>query len=201
MKKSDLAYNQKQLAQIALDVEEFPQINGRIMVAMYSPNKTGKMTIRKGVIMNSGVEYNPTGGQQTIFMFMNDGAEIFFDTEAGMSNVVIAAATRVHIGKRVFLGAGVRIYDTDFHSIHDAERLPDNVGIATKPVTIGDRAFIGAFSTILKGVTVGEDSVIGACSVVAKSIPAGEIWAGNPARFIKKMPPYEKRNAPKFIQL
>jgi acetyltransferase-like isoleucine patch superfamily enzyme len=201
MKKADETYNRKQLAQVTLDMEEYPQINGRILVSMYAPNRIGKLTIRKGVIINSGVAYNPTGGSQTIFMFMNDGAEIVLDTEAGMSNVVIAAATRVYIGKRVFLGAGCRIYDTDFHSIFDAERLPANVGIPTKPVKIGDRAFVGAFATILKGVTIGEDSVVGACSVVAKSIPPGEIWAGNPAKFIKKLPPYVPRDVPKFIQL
>jgi acetyltransferase-like isoleucine patch superfamily enzyme len=201
MKKSDMEYNRRQLRRVELDCETWPQINGRIMVSMYAPNKTGKMTIRKGVIMNSGVPYNPTGGHQTIFMFMDDGAEIILDAEAGMSNVVIAAATRVYIGKRAFLGAGTHIYDTDFHSIHDAERLPDNVGILTKPVHIGDRVFIGAFSIILKGVTIGDDSIVGAGSVVAKSIPPGEIWAGNPARFIKKLSPYEKRDVPKFVRL
>jgi acetyltransferase-like isoleucine patch superfamily enzyme len=200
MKISDAEYNRRQLAKVDLDCPVFPEINGRILVSMYSPNRTGRMIIRKGVIINSSVEANPTGGRQTVFMFMDDGAEIVLDTEAGMSNVTIAAATRVYIGKRAFLGAGVCIFDTDFHSLHDAERLPDNVGIVTRPVHIGDRAFVGAFAIILKGVTIGEDSVIGAGSVVARSIPPGEIWAGNPARFIKKLPPYEKRRAPKFIR-
>ena len=40
---------------------------------------------------------------------------------------------------------------------------------------------------ILKVVTIGDESVIGGGSVVTKTIPAREIWAGNPAKFIKKI--------------
>ena len=47
--------------------------------------------------------------------------------------------------------------------------------------------FIGGGSIILKGVTIGERAVVGAGTVVTKDIPAGEIWAGNPARFIRKL--------------
>jgi acetyltransferase-like isoleucine patch superfamily enzyme len=52
-------------------------------------------------------------------------------------------------------------------------------------VKIGDNVFIGAHSTILKGVTIGESSVVGECSVVAKDIPENDIWAVNPAVFIR----------------
>lgn len=55
------------------------------------------------------------------------------------------------------------------------------------PVVIGDNVFIGAKCIILKGVTIGENSIVGAGSVVTKSIPANEIWAGNPAKFIRKI--------------
>ena len=60
-------------------------------------------------------------------------------------------------------------------------------GGVTKPVEIKDGVFVGAHSIILKGVTIGEGSIIGAGSVVTKSIPAGEVWAGNPAKFIRKI--------------
>ena len=53
-------------------------------------------------------------------------------------------------------------------------------------VKICKDAFIGARSIICNAVTIGENSIIGAGSVVTKDIPANEIWAGNPARFIKK---------------
>ena len=38
-------------------------------------------------------------------------------------------------------------------------------------------------------VTVGDYAVVGAASVVTKDVPADTIVAGNPAKFIKRIPP------------
>ena len=48
-------------------------------------------------------------------------------------------------------------------------------------------AFIGTGTIITKPVTIGFNSVIGAGSIVTKNIPDNEIWAGNPARYIKSI--------------
>ena len=53
------------------------------------------------------------------------------------------------------------------------------------PTQIGDRVWIGANVTILKGVTIGNDAVIGAGSVVTKDIPEKAIAVGNPAKVTK----------------
>ena len=76
---------------------------------------------------------------------------------------------------------------TDFHSLDSNIRKSkeDQKHRKEKPVIIHDNVFIGAYSIILKGVEIGENSIIGTSSVVTKQVPANQIWAGNPARFIK----------------
>lgn len=51
---------------------------------------------------------------------------------------------------------------------------------------IGNDVWIGDHVLIKAGVTVGDGAVIGMGSVVTKNIPPYEIWAGNPAKLIKK---------------
>ncbi|HLE00632.1 MAG TPA: DapH/DapD/GlmU-related protein [Bdellovibrionota bacterium] len=55
-------------------------------------------------------------------------------------------------------------------------------------IRIGDEVTIGGRAIILPGVTIGARSVIGIGSVVPKHTRIGEdeIWAGIPARFIRK---------------
>lgn len=54
-----------------------------------------------------------------------------------------------------------------------------------QPVEIKNNVFIGCNTIICKSIVVGENSVIGAGSVVTRDIPANEVWAGNPAKFLK----------------
>ena len=52
---------------------------------------------------------------------------------------------------------------------------------------IEDNVFIGANCIILKGVKIGDRSIIGTDSVVTKNVPSDQIWAGNPAKFIREI--------------
>jgi acetyltransferase-like isoleucine patch superfamily enzyme len=58
--------------------------------------------------------------------------------------------------------------------------------VTTKEIVIENDVWIGTSCVILQGVFIGQGAVIGAGSVVNKSIPEYEVWAGVPARFIKK---------------
>lgn len=150
----------------------------------------GKCTIGKNFRLNNGNAGNPIGRPQKCVLFVDKDSTLVIGNNVGMSSTALVAHKRIIIGNNVKLGAGVCIYDTDFHSLDKtlrADRYLDSRNIVNAPILISDNAFIGAHSTILKGVTIGENSIIGACSVVTKSIPADEIWAGNPARFIKSI--------------
>lgn len=123
-------------------------------------------------------------------IFKSCGGVLSIGDNSAISNTAITVAESVNIGRNVFIGAGCKIYDTDFHPIEAEFRFGDTVDITrtkTKRIIIEDGAFIGGHSIILKGSHIGENSVIGAGSVVAGNIPANEIWAGNPARFMKKI--------------
>ena len=87
------------------------------------------------------------------------------------------------------IGAGCQFYDNDFHPLISKYRVGETRNDSltnSKPIVVEDKAFIGANSIILKGSYIGEGSIIGAGSVVCGKIPPYEIWAGNPARYIKK---------------
>jgi len=51
---------------------------------------------------------------------------------------------------------------------------------------IGNDVWIGAKCMIKGGVTIGDGAIIGMGSVVTHDVPPYEIWAGNPAKCIRK---------------
>lgn len=55
-------------------------------------------------------------------------------------------------------------------------------------IHIKEGAWLASRCIILGGVTIGKHAVIGAGSIVTKDVPDYQLWAGNPARFIKEIP-------------
>ena len=97
-------------------------------------------------------------------------------------STMIDASERIEIGAGTLIGPFCYITDHD-HAIGSAHDL------VSKPTRIGERCWLGAHVTVLKGVTIGDDTVVGAGSVVTKSLPARVVAVGNPARVLREIAP------------
>jgi putative colanic acid biosynthesis acetyltransferase WcaF len=58
--------------------------------------------------------------------------------------------------------------------------------LITKPIEIGDYAWVGARAFIAPGVSVGEGAVVGATASVFHDVAKWTVVGGNPARVIKQ---------------
>ncbi|MEY2449869.1 MAG: hypothetical protein QOH79_3345 [Acidimicrobiaceae bacterium] len=116
--------------------------------------------------------------------------------ESLLVGATIMCAERITIGSGVVISYNVTIADCDFHPIDPEQRMADAIANApggdptrrplleTDPVVIGDGAWLGVGSIVLKGVHIGDGARVAAGSVLATSVPAGASVAGNPARIV-----------------
>ncbi|HEX3386493.1 MAG TPA: acyltransferase [Mucilaginibacter sp.] len=163
--------------------KSLPEIRGNFKFI----NK-GEITFGAGIRFYSTFKSNPIGMSKYCTIFVAEGAKLQISDKCGFSGVSIYCAKSITIGPNLFCGANVNIWDTDFHPIDHNDRINNRDHLAvSESIIIGSDVFVGANSIILKGVTIGDRSVIGASSVVTKNIPPDEIWAGNPAKFIKSL--------------
>ena len=58
--------------------------------------------------------------------------------------------------------------------------------LITKPIEIGEDAWVGARAFIAPGVKVGKGAVVGATASVYRDVPEWTVVAGNPAKVIKQ---------------
>ncbi len=95
------------------------------------------------------------------------------------------AAESVKIGRDVLIAG--RVYITDHDHVFDDPDEPArwNRKLVSKPVLIGDGAWLGEGCVILKGVTVGARAVVGANAVVTRDVPPGAVVGGIPAKVIR----------------
>lgn len=100
------------------------------------------------------------------------------------------------VGDRVTVKSGVQLWDgvvleddvfVGPNATFTNDPFPRSQQHVEHPTTRVRRgASIGANATILPGVTIGEDAMVGAGAVVTRDVPAAEVWAGNPARELRK---------------
>lgn len=101
-------------------------------------------------------------------------------------NSILNASDTIDIGND-FLGGPELIIYTSEHGIEN-DGLPfHKQPNKHAPVSIGDNVYIGVRVTILKGIIIGNNIVVGAGSIVTCNLESNAIYAGNPAKLIKKL--------------
>ena len=126
----------------------------------------GKISWTASLSRKCRVDYpwNVTIGEKSS---VNDGAWVY-------------ALGKVTIGKNVCVGEDVKLL-TGSHDVNSP-----TFDLVTRPICIGDNAWIATGAMVMPGVTIGEGAVIAAGSVVSKDVESWTVAGGNPARFIKK---------------
>ncbi len=134
--------------------------------------------------------------------FERDGAEVVIGRQTFIGACTIACAGRVEIGDDVLIAWGTVILDHNSHPLRWSERendvrewyyaRKDWTHVKVQPVRIGNKAWIGTHSILMKGVEIGEGAIVAAGSVVTKNVEPWTIVGGNPARVIRAIPPDER---------
>lgn len=142
-------------------------------------------------------------------------AQVVFESRYGLVQIgkrsYIGSATqiicrnKVTIGDDVTIAWGVMIYDHNSHSLDWRQRAKvveqfyvsygapccyeslDWTDVASAPIMIGDRSWIGFDAVILKGVSIGEGAIVAARSIVTRDVEPYTVVAGNPAVVVKHL--------------
>lgn len=155
-------------------------------------NKQAQLVFKFNHTMPGTAEYDEL--MHSIFPVMGQGSRV-------SAPVTAVRPHKVKIGRNVIVMPGCLMMSAGGIIIDDGAMIAANVQlisnnhdlyerqiITCKPVHVGKNAWIGAGATLLPGVTIGENAVVGAGSVVTRDVEPDTIVAGNPAKFIKRIP-------------
>ncbi|KAH7520011.1 hypothetical protein FEM48_Zijuj08G0098400 [Ziziphus jujuba var. spinosa] len=134
-------------------------------------------------------------------VFVAPSASIIGDVQVGRgSSIWYGCVLRGDVNS-INIGAGTNIQDNSL--VHVAKSnlsgkvLPtiigDNVTVGHSAIlhgcTVEDEAFVGMGATLLDGVYVEKHAMVAAGALVRQNtrVPCGEVWAGNPAKFLRKL--------------
>jgi acetyltransferase-like isoleucine patch superfamily enzyme len=157
-------------------------VTGWIRIKVY-----GRIHVGDHVRINSGADVNIVGGDRKTNILVGPNGCLEIENGVGLSNSTIIAMQSVKLLSNTMIGGGCDIYDYDFHEIDPDERFEKTGNVGVKEVVIGPDAFVGSHCIILKGVRIGKGAVIGAGSLVTRNVPDYEMWAGRPAKFIRRI--------------
>ena len=95
------------------------------------------------------------------------------------SSSYIVCNQEINIGNDCLLSWKILIIDTDYHTIIYGDNKKSSV---SRPISLGDKIWIGCNATILKGTIISSGCVVGANSLLSGHFSEeNKLIAGNPA--------------------
>jgi len=170
-----------------------------------------KATIAGDVFFGRNTKIEIMGGSKKSDIIIGDNVKLYgriISTNGGKVIIendvhvgpftLIGSAELVHIKRHAMISSNVTIMDNNNHPVDPDERKKINTKGAdpklkrwefseAKPIILEQNVWVGRQSSILKGVTLGENSILAACGVLSRSAGKNTIFAGNPAREVKKI--------------
>lgn len=148
---------------LKLGMKKFPKsrLETRLLV-----DNNGRLIIQGDVVIGYGAN---------IEVFTN--GELVLKGGIGTNiNCTIICAEKVEIGRDVMIGRNVTIRDNNGNHFINRQGYKN-----TRPVIIGDKAWLCEGCTIMPGVKIGDGAIIGAHAFVTSNVPAHAVVSGNPA--------------------
>jgi sugar O-acyltransferase (sialic acid O-acetyltransferase NeuD family) len=152
--------------------------DARVIACMGHP---GNFFTRKRVVRRLNL---PSERWATV---IHPSAVLAASTEVGCGSVILASVVTtaaVRIGEHVaIMPATVMTHDNE---VGDYTTFGAGVRLAGR-VRILEGAYVGSAALIRQDLEIGEWSLLGMGSVVTHSVPSGEVWAGVPARLMRRL--------------
>lgn len=137
---------------------------------------------------NTGIDIGEyvTIGRFSSLVCKNADISIGSHVNIGSSvKIIVANSGKIAIGSQIDIGSGCH-FSGGSYDYSQSDVLPSTQRLATKGISIGDLAWIGAGVIVLDGVNIGSKSIIGAGAVVTHDIPANSLAFGVPAEVVKQ---------------
>ena len=132
-----------------------------------------------------------TTGYQCRISVSNKGSISFGENVVMGDNIQIQCEKEITFGDNVLLASRIYIGDTSHGRYSGPNQTDPNIPpnereLVSDEIHIGNNVWIGNQVSILGGCNIGDGCIIGANSVVTHDLEANSIYAGSPARLIKR---------------